>query len=61
VPDYWVVNLVDRVLEVARRPEVDPSAEFGWRYAEVAVHGPTAVVSPLVRPEVSVRVADLLP
>src|SRR3989449_7061646 len=31
--DYWIVNLVDRVLEVYRRPVPDPSAPFGWRYS----------------------------
>ncbi len=61
VEDYWIANLVDRVLEVARRPGVDPSAEFGWRYHEVTVHEPAAVVSPLARPGVGLRVADLLP
>ncbi|HXG04460.1 MAG TPA: hypothetical protein VNO23_13725 [Candidatus Binatia bacterium] len=55
------MNLIDRMLEVARQPDVDPSAEFGWRYHEITVHGPAAVVSPLARPETGVRVADLLP
>src|SRR3989449_8846678 len=31
--DYGIVNLVDRVLEVYRRPVPDPSSPFGWRYA----------------------------
>src|SRR5262249_44000778 len=30
--DYWVVNLVDHVVEVYREPERDPRAPFGWRY-----------------------------
>src|SRR4051812_19404596 len=31
--DYWIVNLVDRVIEVYRDPVVDEAAWFGWRYA----------------------------
>src|SRR5947199_8877215 len=31
--DYWILNLVDRALEVYRRAVQDPSARFGWRYA----------------------------
>src|SRR3989442_2732717 len=29
--DYWIVNLIDRVLEVRREPAPDPAASFGWR------------------------------
>ena len=29
--DYWVLNLVDRVLEVYREPVPDSAAPFGWR------------------------------
>ena len=32
LPDYWIVNLVDRVLEVYRQPVSDSAAVFGWRY-----------------------------
>src|SRR5438876_341374 len=31
VADYWIVNLVDHVVEIYRDPVRDPSAEFGWR------------------------------
>ena len=58
--DYWIVNLVDRVLEVYREPARDPGAEFGWRFQSVRVYGPEASVSPLVLPHALVRVADLI-
>src|SRR3972149_2531438 len=32
IADYWIVNLVDRVLEVVREPGPEPAAPFGWRY-----------------------------
>jgi Uma2 family endonuclease len=38
--DYWIVNLVDRVLEVYRDPVQDSAAAFGWRYRSVATLGP---------------------
>src|ERR1051325_11287237 len=32
VNDYWIVNLVDRVLEVYRDPMPHPAAPCGWQY-----------------------------
>jgi Uma2 family endonuclease len=59
--DYWIVNLVDRVLEVYRQPMADAPASFGWRYASTVVLGPESVAAPLAAPGSAVRVADLLP
>jgi Uma2 family endonuclease len=58
--DYWIVNLVDRVVEVCREPVSDPAAVFGWRYLSVEVFGREATVSPLALPGVQIRVVDLL-
>ena len=59
--DYWILNLVDRVLEVYRRAVRDPSAPFGWRYASREVFGPEASVAPVVAPGARIVVSDLLP
>ncbi len=59
--DYWIVNLVDRQLEVHRNPVADSSAPLGFRYADVTVHGPGDSVAPLGAPSARVAVADLLP
>lgn len=59
--DYWILNLVDRVLEVYREPIPDPSAPFGWRYASKQVLGPGSSAAPLIVPEARIRIADLLP
>ena len=59
--DYWIVNLIDRVLEVCRDPAVDPAAKYGWAYRTVECLGPEAVVSPLAAPGARIVVADLLP
>jgi len=60
VDDYWIVNLVDGVVEVRRRPARAPAAVFGWRYTSVEVCGPGRAVSPLAAPRARLRVADLL-
>ncbi len=61
IQDYWIVNLVDRVLEVYRDPGPDPSAPHGWRYRSVATLTPPAVVVPLAFTSSQIAVADLLP
>jgi Uma2 family endonuclease len=57
--DYWIVNLVDRVLEVYREPAPDAAAPFGARYARREVFDPSRQVSPLAAPDASIRVRDL--
>lgn len=61
VQDYWIVNLVDRVLEVCRDPEPEPSAFYGWRYRSVTLLPPAAVVVPFAFTSSQIAVADLLP
>lgn len=60
LPDYWVVNLPDRVLEVYRDAEPDVASPFGWHYRSVGVLGSTASVSPLALPGGRIRICDLL-
>ena len=59
--DYWVLNLVDRVLEVYREPAPDSAAPFGWRYTRSEVFEASARVTPLAAPDSSVSVSQLLP
>jgi len=59
--DYWILNLMDRVLEVYRQPAVDASAPFGWSYASQQTLGSDAFIAPLAAPHASVAVAALLP
>jgi Uma2 family endonuclease len=61
VHDYWIVNLIDRVVEVHRDPVVDASAPYGWRYRSSQRVTPPATVTLLALPAVSVAVSDLLP
>jgi len=59
IPDYWIVNLVDRVLEVYREPAPDVAAPFGARYSTREVLDPSRQVSPLAAPHASIHVLDL--
>lgn len=61
IADYWIVNLVDRVVEVYRNPEPDASAVYGWRYGTVERCTAPAVVAPLALADVRLPVASLLP
>jgi Uma2 family endonuclease len=59
--DYWVLNLIDRVLEVYREPAPDSASPFGWRYARSEVFDASARVAPLAAPGANVLVSNLLP
>ena len=59
--DYWIVNLVDRVLEVYRDPVQDSAAAFGWRYGSIETFAPESFISPLALSGARIRVVDLLP
>ena len=59
--EYWIVNLADATLEVARDPRPTPEAPESWRYAVVEVLRASARVSPLGAPGSVVAVSDLLP
>ena len=61
IEDYWILNLVDRVLEVYRQPAADAASAFGWRYASMEILRPGASVAPLDVPSARVAIADLLP
>jgi Uma2 family endonuclease len=59
VAEYWIVNLMDDVLEVYRTPAPDPAAPYGWAYAEREALPQTATIAPLAIPSAPVRVARL--
>ncbi len=61
VADYWIVNLVNRQLEVYRDPQPDSTRPYGHGYGATTILGPGRSVSPLAAPKVSLAVADLLP
>lgn len=54
VPEYWIVNLSEGVLEVYREPSGDA-------YRTKITFEPGDTVAPVARPDAAIPVADLLP
>ncbi len=61
ISDYWIVNLVQRQVELYRDPVADAAQPFGFRYAQRTILDPGDHVTPLAAPQASVAVDDLLP
>lgn len=61
IKDYWILNLKDRRLEICRRPVKDKNASYGFSYVDVSVFSKNDEVSPLVKPDAKIKVADILP
>src|SRR4030095_7847700 len=61
ISDYWVVNLVNEILEVHREPVRIPSGHGDWKYDSVRLLRRNAVGTPLAAPRARIRVAALLP
>ncbi len=54
VPEYWIVNINQRCLEVYRRP-------IGDAYTEIFIFNELDLVSPIDKPDAQIAVRDLLP
>ncbi len=54
IPDYWIVNLIDRRVEAYREPR-------GESYSAVRHFLPGEKISPLAAPSANIAVDDLLP
>jgi Uma2 family endonuclease len=61
IVDYWIVNLVDHVLEVYRDPGADGAAAYGSRFMSVQRLTLPGLITPLAVPIAPIRVAALLP
>ena len=59
IPEYWIVNLVERRLEIYRDPIGSPGRPA--RYPVSRSAAPTETISPLSLPQISIPIADLLP
>ncbi len=60
IADYWILNLVERVLEVHREPTAGLTAPYGWRYRLIHRLAAGDVVSPLAAPRSQIPVARLI-
>ncbi len=54
IQDYWIIDLRKRWVEVYRSPKFD-------KYEKVIVYKDSDEISPLAKPEVKIKVSDLLP
>jgi Uma2 family endonuclease len=61
VTDYWIVNLIDNIVQVHREHVASESSPYGWRYASVVHVRPPAAISPLAASHARIAAADLLP
>ncbi len=61
MPDYWVVNLVEQVLEVYRDPAPLEGPKRRWAYRSIRTLRPGESVAPLGAAASVIAVADLLP
>ena len=59
IPEYWIVNLVDRCLEVHRTP--GPSQSQNLLYQSRQILRAAEAVSPLACPQASLSISDFLP
>jgi Uma2 family endonuclease len=61
IADYWIVNLLDRVVEVHREPARPGPTLRRWGYVSIDALGAAATLVPLASPSARILVADLLP
>lgn len=61
IRDYWVVNLVDHLVEVHRDPQQDSMSPTGSSYGQVSRYGRGATIAPLAAPGAQIAVDHVLP
>jgi Uma2 family endonuclease len=61
IPEYWLLNLVDRQLEIYRDPGALPGARYGFGYRTRSIALPGEAVDAPVPASARVAVDDLLP
>jgi Uma2 family endonuclease len=61
IPEYWIINLTDGVLEVFREPAPMAGRAYGYGYRQQAVYRAGEVITPVAQPEAVIAVDDLLP
>jgi Uma2 family endonuclease len=59
IPEYWIVDLEHRQLEVYREPIESPDSAFGYTYRVRLLLQPSDTIAPLARPNRTVRVGRL--
>ncbi len=61
IPEYWIVNLAEQVVEVRRDPARFGPPGRGWGYRSAQTLRVGMVAAPLAAPSTLFAIADLLP
>ncbi|MCS7065955.1 MAG: Uma2 family endonuclease [Fimbriimonadales bacterium] len=61
IPDYWIVNLVERVVEVFREPAPMQRMKYGFGYLRIDIYRAGDSLAPLASPETPIPVEAILP
>lgn len=61
ITDYWIVNVIDRQVEIYRGPVSDSGFPYGFSYAELKISTELDSITPLAKPGTTIPVTDLLP
>jgi Uma2 family endonuclease len=59
IPEYWLIDLENRRLEVYRDPVESPGARFGYMYSTHFILQPHETIAPIAKPDRKIRVARL--
>lgn len=60
VPEYWIVSIPDRIVEMHRQPAASADAAYGWRYADIQRLGQGSSIAPLAASTAAIAVAAFL-
>ncbi len=61
IPEFWLINLIDKCVEVYRKPVKDRVQVFGYKYSSCRILRSGDSISPLCLPGVKIAVKELLP
>jgi Uma2 family endonuclease len=61
IAEYWIVNLVDRQLEIFQTPRPDPAHPFQFSYGRPQIHRAGESIHPPAAAHAAIPVANLLP
>jgi Uma2 family endonuclease len=61
VPEYWILDVVERRMEVYRHPGPDPTELLGFTYDPPVFVDEAGSVRPVAMPDAEVKIAELLP
>ena len=61
IPEHWIVNLVEGIVEVYRNPGREARGARRFAYSSMERVPPGKTIAPLAAPRCRMRVADLIP